>query len=223
MREKREVSIPGVTRRSTAYHSLVCAARRRRWRPRPPPTGYYFACRFVLSASERSKSVPRRGIVEGIANTTEYPGVRSQGDASVRASALCSAVPPFLRVIVCRSVLVSFLRVPFHLIGELVTIFPLLYLQQSFWIVVVLDYVWLLRCGTTSMASSLCSHEIGTSHNLSLSRSWNLANAPDYRVSCTFFLASPLQIQLRVFSFPFSPPLPDLSFLPTSLEYSPFW
>lgn len=112
MREKREVSIPGVTHRSTAYHSLICPARRRRWRPRPPPTGYYFACPFVLSASERSKPVPRRGIVEGIANTTEYPGVRSQGDASVRASALCSAVPPFLRVIVCRSVFVPFLRVP---------------------------------------------------------------------------------------------------------------
>lgn len=215
MREKREVSIPGVTRRSTAYHSLICAARRRRWRPRPPPTGYYFACPFVLSASERSKPVPRRGIVEGIANTTEYPSVRSQGDASVRASALCSAVPPFLRVIVCRSVLVSFLRVPFHLIGELVAIFPSLYLQQSFWIVVVLDYVWLLRCGTTSMASSLCSHKIGTSHSLSLSHSWSLANAPAYRVpvplSCSFSLASPLQIRLRVFSFPFSSPRSVLS------------
>lgn len=140
-REKREVSIPGVTRRSTAYHSLICAARRRRWCLRPPPTGYYFACPFVLSASERSKPVSRRGIVEGIANTTEYPGVRSQGAASVRASAPCSVVPPFIRGIVCQSVLVSFTRVPFHPIGELVAIFSSLYLNYSFLIVVVLDYV----------------------------------------------------------------------------------
>lgn len=220
------MSIPGVTRRSTAYHSLICAARRRRWRPRPPPTGYYFACPFVLSASERSQPVPRRGIVEGIGNTTEYPGFRSQGDASVRASALCSAVPPFLRIIVCRSVLVSFLRVPLRLIGELVATFSPLYLHHSFRIVVVLDYVWLRRCEKTSMASSLCSHGIGTTHSLSLSRSWSLANAPAYRMSCSFSLASPLQ-SLRskalTTSLLFPPTLfSDLSFLPSSLEDSPF-
>lgn len=88
-----------------------------------------------------------------------------------------------------------------HLIGELAVIFSLLYLQDSFRIVVVLDYVWLLRCGTTPMASSLCSREIGTSHSLSLSRSWSLANVPAYRVSCSFSLTLPLQTPLRIFSF----------------------
>lgn len=47
--------------RSTAYRNSVCAARRRRWRPRPPPTGCYFACLFVPSASERLNLLPKRG------------------------------------------------------------------------------------------------------------------------------------------------------------------
>lgn len=41
--------------RSTAYRNSVCAARRRRWRPRPPPTG----CYFVPSASERLNLLPK--------------------------------------------------------------------------------------------------------------------------------------------------------------------
>lgn len=95
---------------SAAYRGPICAARRRRWRPRPPPTGCYFACLPVPSASERSKPLPRRGTVEGIANATEYPSVRSQGDASVRASAPSSAVSSFLHRSVSR--LVSFRSVP---------------------------------------------------------------------------------------------------------------
>lgn len=52
------------------------------------------------------------------------------------------------------------------------------------------------------MASSLCSHEIGTTHSLSLSRSWSFANSPAYRVSCSFSLASPLQTRLPILSSP---------------------
>ena len=69
-RENREGKEGGVdtgrNRRSTAYQDAMCAARRRRWRPRPPPTGCYFAFLFVPSSpSERSKPLPTRGRSRG--------------------------------------------------------------------------------------------------------------------------------------------------------------